>query len=43
MLFHEYPTFAWDLLEQEIKIECNPQISGKEIADLLSLYMVRRQ
>jgi len=36
------PTFAWELLEWEIAIEMNESLSGKAIAKLLALYMVRK-
>jgi len=35
------PTFAWELLQWEIAIEMNESLSGKVIAKLLALYMVR--
>lgn len=35
------PTYAWELLEWEIAIEMNDSLSGKAIAHLLELYMVR--
>lgn len=41
MKIFDEPIFAWDLLEWEMAIEMNESVSGKAIAKLLELYMVR--